>query len=64
MSIALTVFTRDFARGMAVAERIEAGITHLNDQTVHDEPQVPFGGVKGSDGAGSGVRQLLRNSPN
>jgi acyl-CoA reductase-like NAD-dependent aldehyde dehydrogenase len=23
-------------------------MVHINDQTVNDEPQVPFGGVKGS----------------
>ena len=28
--------------------RIEAGIVHVNDQPVHDEPQMPFGGVKDS----------------
>jgi len=46
--LSAAVFTRDFAKGMAVAERIESGIVHINDQTVHDEPQVPFGGVKDS----------------
>jgi acyl-CoA reductase-like NAD-dependent aldehyde dehydrogenase len=33
---------------LAIAERIESGIVHINDQTVHDEPHVPFGGVKDS----------------
>ena len=42
------VFTRDLAKGLAIAERIESGIVHINDQTVHDEPQVPFGGMKDS----------------
>ncbi|OPX94774.1 MAG: Vanillin dehydrogenase [Syntrophorhabdus sp. PtaB.Bin006] len=42
------VFTNDFTKGLAVAERIESGMVHINDQTVHDEPQVPFGGVKDS----------------
>jgi acyl-CoA reductase-like NAD-dependent aldehyde dehydrogenase len=46
--LSAAVFTRDFAKGMAIAERIESGIVHINDQTVHDEPQVPFGGVKDS----------------
>ena len=35
-------------RGLALADRIEAGIVHVNDQPVHDEPQMPFGGVKDS----------------
>ena len=42
------VFTRDTARGWRVAQRIESGICHINGPTVHDEAQMPFGGVKGS----------------
>jgi acyl-CoA reductase-like NAD-dependent aldehyde dehydrogenase len=46
--LSASVFTRDLAKGLSIAERIESGIVHINDQTVHDEPQVPFGGVKDS----------------
>jgi acyl-CoA reductase-like NAD-dependent aldehyde dehydrogenase len=42
------VFSRDIGRAMAVARRIESGICHINGPTVHDEAQMPFGGVKGS----------------
>jgi benzaldehyde dehydrogenase (NAD) len=42
------VFGRDVARALQVAQRIEAGICHVNGPTVHDEAQMPFGGVKGS----------------
>ena len=42
------VFSRDIARAMNVAKRIESGICHVNGPTVHDEAQMPFGGVKGS----------------
>jgi acyl-CoA reductase-like NAD-dependent aldehyde dehydrogenase len=42
------VFSRDVGRAMAVAQRIESGICHINGPTVHDEAQMPFGGVKGS----------------
>lgn len=42
------VFGRDVARALQVAQRIESGICHINGPTVHDEPQMPFGGVKGS----------------
>src|SRR5699024_4348217 len=31
-----------------VADHIEAGMVHVNDQSVNDEPHVPFGGYKGS----------------
>ncbi len=31
-----------------MAKRIESGICHVNGPTVHDEAQMPFGGVKAS----------------
>jgi len=46
--LAAAVFTRDTARGWRVAQRIESGICHVNGPTVHDEAQMPFGGVKAS----------------
>lgn len=42
------VFSRDSARAMRVAGRLQTGICHINAPTVHDEPQMPFGGVKSS----------------
>jgi acyl-CoA reductase-like NAD-dependent aldehyde dehydrogenase len=42
------VFGRDLNRALAVARRIESGICHINGPTVHDEAQMPFGGVKAS----------------
>ncbi len=42
------VFGRDVKRAMDVALRIEAGICHVNGPTVHDEAQMPFGGMKAS----------------
>ncbi|HWT91850.1 MAG TPA: aldehyde dehydrogenase [Solirubrobacteraceae bacterium] len=46
--LSAAVFSRDVPRAMGVAERIESGICHVNGATVHDEPQMPFGGVKDS----------------
>jgi acyl-CoA reductase-like NAD-dependent aldehyde dehydrogenase/ABC-type branched-subunit amino acid transport system ATPase component len=46
--LSAAVFGRDIARAMNVARRIESGICHVNGPTVHDEAQMPFGGVKGS----------------
>jgi acyl-CoA reductase-like NAD-dependent aldehyde dehydrogenase len=46
--LAAGIFTADANRGMAMADGIDAGIVHINDQPVHDEPQMPFGGVKDS----------------
>jgi benzaldehyde dehydrogenase (NAD) len=42
------VFGGDIARAFNVARRIDSGICHVNGPTVHDEAQMPFGGVKGS----------------
>ena len=46
--LSAAVFSRDIRRAMAVAERIESGICHINGPTVADEAQMPFGGVKNS----------------
>lgn len=46
--LSAAVFTRDIARGLRVARRIESGICHVNGPTVHDEAQMPFGGTKAS----------------
>ncbi|MFM0308734.1 aldehyde dehydrogenase [Paraburkholderia sp. RL17-383-BIF-A] len=46
--LSAAVFSRDSARALGLARRIESGICHINGPTVHDEAQMPFGGVKGS----------------
>ena len=46
--LASGVLTTDPDKGLAIAARLQAGIVHVNDQPVHDEPQMPFGGVKDS----------------
>ncbi len=46
--LSAAVFCRDINRALSVAKRIESGICHINGPTVHDEPQMPFGGVKAS----------------
>jgi benzaldehyde dehydrogenase (NAD) len=49
--LSASVFTRDTARGLGVARQINSGICHVNGPTVHDEAQMPFGGV-GASGYG------------
>ncbi|MCH1868024.1 aldehyde dehydrogenase [Nocardioides sp. CFH 31398] len=46
--LSAAVFGRDAARALDVAHRIDSGICHVNGPTVHDEAQMPFGGVKAS----------------
>jgi acyl-CoA reductase-like NAD-dependent aldehyde dehydrogenase len=46
--LAAAIFGRDVVRALAVARQIESGICHINGATIHDEPQMPFGGMKAS----------------
>jgi aldehyde dehydrogenase (NAD+) len=43
-----SIFTSDLVRGEELALQIDSGMTHLNDQTVNDAPNIPFGGNKAS----------------
>jgi benzaldehyde dehydrogenase (NAD) len=47
------VFSADVGRALAVGNRLNTGLLHINDQTVADEPHVPFGGTGAS---GNGTR--------
>jgi benzaldehyde dehydrogenase (NAD) len=49
--LSAAVFTCDTARGLRVARQIKSGMCHINGPTVHDEAQMPFGGV-GASGYG------------
>ncbi|UFS59796.1 benzaldehyde dehydrogenase [Subtercola endophyticus] len=42
----------DVGLAMKVADGVPSGIVHINEQTVDDEPNIPFGGV-GASGNGS-----------
>jgi benzaldehyde dehydrogenase (NAD) len=45
------IHTTDVARGMRLARQMRTGMVHVNDATVNDAPNVPFGGM-GSSGNG------------
>jgi acyl-CoA reductase-like NAD-dependent aldehyde dehydrogenase len=57
--LAAGIITSNPDRGLNLAERIQAGIVHVNDQPVHDEPQMPFGGVKDSGWGRFGSRAAM-----
>lgn len=61
--LSAAVFGRDIARALEVAKRIESGICHINGPTLHDEAQMPFGGVKASGYGASAARRALLNLP-
>jgi benzaldehyde dehydrogenase (NAD) len=43
--LAAGVYSRSISRGLAIAQRIRAGMVHVNDQTINDEATIPFGGM-------------------
>jgi vanillin dehydrogenase len=46
--LSAAVFSQDINAALAVAQRIDSGICHINSPTVQDEAQMPFGGTKSS----------------
>jgi alpha-ketoglutaric semialdehyde dehydrogenase len=46
--LSASIFTRDLGKALSFAREIEAGVVHVNSETPGAEPQVPFGGMKGS----------------
>jgi len=57
--LAAAVFTENASTGIQVAQRIRSGICHINGPTVHDEPQMPFGGVGASGWGRFGSKAAL-----
>ena len=51
--LSLGILTKDVMRGLELARKIPTGIVHINDQTVDDSPNTPFGGIRAS---GTGAR--------
>ena len=62
--LSAAIFSRDTGRALALAQRVESGICHINGPTVHDEAQMPFGGVKasgyGSFGGKASIEQFTQ----
>lgn len=50
--LAAGIHTADVGRGMAIAERLEVGLVHVNDQPVNDDGTMPMGG-RNASGNGS-----------
>ena len=46
--LSASVVTQDLERGNQFAQRVQPGMTHLNDSPVNDVPTCPFGGEKNS----------------
>jgi aldehyde dehydrogenase (NAD+) len=46
--LSASIFTRDIGKALRFVREVQAGIVHVNSETAGAEPQVPFGGYKGS----------------
>ncbi len=53
-ALAAAVISRDVGRAMRITDQLNAGMVHVNDQTVNDDANNPFGGP-GVAGAGAAV---------
>lgn len=46
--LSAAIFSQDLKAAHAIADRLECGIVQINGPTVHDDPAMPFGGMKDS----------------
>jgi acyl-CoA reductase-like NAD-dependent aldehyde dehydrogenase/ABC-type branched-subunit amino acid transport system ATPase component len=46
--LSAAVLTNDLQEALRFADELDTGMVHINGPTIHDEPHVPFGGVKDS----------------
>ncbi|PUB10158.1 aldehyde dehydrogenase family protein [Yoonia sediminilitoris] len=44
--LSAAIFTQDTALAQSLADRLEFGVVQINGPTVHDDPAMPFGGMK------------------
>jgi benzaldehyde dehydrogenase (NAD) len=50
--LSASVLTGAPFRGWHIAERLRAGMVHVNDTTINDDPTSPFGGMGASGNGG------------
>jgi benzaldehyde dehydrogenase (NAD) len=46
------IYSADVGRAERIAARLRTGLAHINDQTVNDDPRIPFGGFGASGNGG------------
>lgn len=57
------VITNDLQKAIFLAENLEAGMVHINDSSLYDDPYCPFGGCKASGiGREGGLRSMQEMS--
>lgn len=46
--LSAAIYTQDISDAMRYVMEVESGMVHVNGSSLHDEPNVPFGGIKDS----------------
>ncbi|MCU4974811.1 aldehyde dehydrogenase family protein [Halobacteria archaeon AArc-m2/3/4] len=54
-----SVHAGDVGTGLEIAERLETGMVHVNDQPINDEAHVPFSGTKASGVGGYNSTDIM-----
>lgn len=54
-----SVFTNDFKKAFAIAEKLEVGTVHINNKTQRGPDNFPFLGVKGSGAGVQGIKYSI-----
>ena len=57
--LSAAIFTQDINDAMRYVDEVESGMVHVNGASLHDEPSVPFGGVKDSGFGREGTEEDL-----
>jgi aldehyde dehydrogenase (NAD+) len=57
--LSAALITNDMQKALDLSLRMDAGMVHINNCTISDEPHVPFGGVKNSGFGREGGRYSL-----
>ena len=57
--LSAAIFTQDINDAMRYVDEVESGMVHVNGASLHDEPNVPFGGVKDSGFGREGTEEDL-----
>jgi acyl-CoA reductase-like NAD-dependent aldehyde dehydrogenase len=52
------IITNDFRKGLEIAEKLESGVCHINDSSLHDEAHAPLGGMKDSGWGRNGFEAM------
>jgi acyl-CoA reductase-like NAD-dependent aldehyde dehydrogenase len=52
------IITNDFRQGLEIAEKLESGVCHINDSSLHDEAHAPLGGMKDSGWGRNGFEAM------